>query len=383
MTRIPPPSLPDTMPANNQHAIRVTVPAATGPQSRARKQFNTLVKKLETERARLAVWRDELPKIRALADSELFPLIEAFGVCRRQLLVRLDQAWADKKLSKKDREKISDIICNTAGDALLTMEDDPVISAIYDRHSTLMFGAETDADRALMRDMVAAATGIELDEDTDLSSPGALREAMRNKVEALARAEEAEEARRASKPRPAKVSAREARQQAEESKLKQSVRDIFRKLASLLHPDRETDPAERTRKTALMQRANAAYAAEDLLGLLELQLEVEQVDQAGLDNLDDDRIKQYNKLLASQVNEIQMDITALDMALSIDMGLEHNDHRTPQALVRDLRGEIREMQADLEYIEGELALCQDIRQLKAWLKDYQIGANDPGLEDFF
>jgi hypothetical protein len=41
------------------------------------------------------------------------------------------------------------------------------------------------------------------------------------------------------------------------------------------------------------------------------------------------------------------------------------------------------MQADLEYIEGELALFQDIRQLKAWLKDYRIGANDPGLEDFF
>lgn len=69
------------------------------------------------------------------------------------------------------------------------------------------------------------------------------------------------------------------------------MRDIFRKLASALHPDRETDPAEHGRKTALMQRANVAYAANDLLGLLELQLEVDQIDQTGLDNLGDDRIK--------------------------------------------------------------------------------------------
>ena len=57
-----------------------------------------------------------------------------------------------------------------------------------------------------------------------------------------------------------------------------AVREIFRKLASALHPDRETDPGERARKTALMQRANVAYAANDLLGLLELQFEVDQID---------------------------------------------------------------------------------------------------------
>jgi hypothetical protein len=215
--------------------------------------------------------------------------------------------------------------------AMRAVESDAELRAIYDRHSELLFGVETEAERAFMRDMIAAATGLELDADADIGSPSALREAMRNKVAALERAAEAEQARRTNKPKPAKVNAREARQQVEESKLKQSVRDIFRKLASILHPDRETDPAERTRKTALMQRANAGYAAEDLLGLLELQLEVEQIDQAGLANLGDERIKHYNKLLASQVNEIQMDITALDMALSIDMGLEHNDRRTPHA----------------------------------------------------
>ena len=98
-----------------------------------------------------------------------------------------------------------------------------------------------------------------------------------------------------------KATAKEMRQAAEEARLKQSVRDVFRKPASVLHPDRETDPAERHRKNALMQRANVAYAADDLLGLLELQFEIAQVDEGSLDLQGEEQIKQYNKLLTRQL----------------------------------------------------------------------------------
>jgi hypothetical protein len=61
------------MSTTTQYAIRIASPAAAGPLSRVRKQFNTLVKKLEAERVKLALWREELPKIRALADNEYNP----------------------------------------------------------------------------------------------------------------------------------------------------------------------------------------------------------------------------------------------------------------------------------------------------------------------
>ena len=50
-----------------------------------------------------------------------------------------------------------------------------------------------------------------------------------------------------------------------------ALRDVFRRLASALHPDRETDPARRAAKTALMQQANRAHGDRNLLALLELQ----------------------------------------------------------------------------------------------------------------
>jgi hypothetical protein len=77
----------------------------------------------------------------------------------------------------------------------------------------------------------------------------------------------------------------------------QSVRDIYRKLASVLHPDRETDPTERERKTALIQRANQAYGRNDLLELLTLQIETEQIDAGALADIPEARLRHYNDVL--------------------------------------------------------------------------------------
>ncbi len=50
------------------------------------------------------------------------------------------------------------------------------------------------------------------------------------------------------------------------------LRNMYRKLASALHPDRARDEAERVHKTALMGQVNAAHDAKDLLTLMRLQL---------------------------------------------------------------------------------------------------------------
>ena len=361
------------MSSTNQSALRITTPAA-GTLSRARKQFNTLIKKLEAERVRLAFWHTEAPKIRAMADNEFNPLVGKFEGHRRELVLLLDRAWPDKALSKRDRTKLTDLICSMALGLVEANVNDEEIKQIYNRHSESDFDVEMAEEDALLREMFGAATGIELDDDIDMRSPDAFFEAIYGRTEDESKLEEG----KARKAKPAKLTAREARHQAEALKLKQSVRDIFRKLASALHPDRETDPAERARKTALMQRANVAYGANDLLGLLELQLEVEQIDQAGLDNLGDDRIKQYNRILEGQVNDIHVEIEALEMHLALDMGWEPGARHTPKTLMRELREDIAAMKANVKHIEEDLENLTDIKKLKAWLKGYRIADPDPG-----
>ncbi|MET3134939.1 hypothetical protein AAKU55_005242 [Oxalobacteraceae bacterium GrIS 1.11] len=360
-----------------QYCVRIAASTAPGPQSRVRKQFNTLVKKLEAERVKLALWRAQLPQIHALADSEYLPLAQTFDAHRKALLLALDRAYYDKAMGKKDKKKLVELICSMALALMSGDQDDEVVKALYNKHSGRDFNLDLEQEQAVMCKMVAAMTGVELDDDTDFSSPDAFFKTMQEKMAERARAEEP--AGPAHPAKPAKLSAREAREarhQAEEVKLKQSVRDIFRKLASALHPDRETDPAQHARKTALMQRANVAYAANDLLALLELQLEVDQIDQAGLDNLGDDRIKQYNRILDGQVNQIKSEIHALESAFALDMGWEFGLRRTPQAMLRGLRADIKEMRANVKHIEADLEGFADIKKIKQWMKGFHIAEDE-------
>jgi hypothetical protein len=180
--------------------------------SRVRKQFNTLLKKLEAERVRLALWREELPRIRALADSAYSPLARTFDGQRRQLLLLLDQACSDKAMGKKGRGKLADMICSTALDLMPIDAEDETIKAIYNKYSGCDFDLDMDAEKAFMRAMVGAATGVELDDDTDFSSPHTLFEAMRDKMEEREREEEQqqEQTGQARAAKPAKSSARGA-----------------------------------------------------------------------------------------------------------------------------------------------------------------------------
>jgi hypothetical protein len=342
--------------------------------SPVRKKFNTLIKKLETQRARLAQWDAEVPTIRSVIAGELMPLIATYETASIESLKLLDAAYADKIMGKKDREKLDDLICNTAQQLIESGNPERVIRDIYDRH--LGHGDDLEEAEQGVRDMVRASMGVELGDDVDFSSPRAIFEAVQKKIDEQASAEEsrqaAHEAAHEAARSNAKPSARELRHQAEETKLKHSLRDIFRKLASTLHPDRETDPAERLRKTSLMQRANAAYAANDLLGLLELQLEVDQIDQAGLDKLTDDRIKQYNKILSGQLAEIDEQIMALEISLSLDIGLNPGQRVTPKSTMRDLRIHIIGVKNSLRHLEADLDRFRDPKALKAWLKGYRI-----------
>ncbi|MFM9436195.1 hypothetical protein ACFDR9_003278 [Janthinobacterium sp. CG_23.3] len=92
---------------------------------------------------------------------------------------------------------------------------------------------------------------------------------------------------------------------------------------------------------------NVAYAANDLLGLLELQLEVEQLDQAGLDNLSEERIKQYNKILEGQLREVERETAEIEYAAAMDMGGEARGRLTPQTMLRHLRVDMQQCRQGL------------------------------------
>jgi hypothetical protein len=54
---------------------------------------------------------------------------------------------------------------------------------------------------------------------------------------------------------------------------KDTLGAVYRRLVKELHPDLEPDPAERERKSRIMQNVTAAHARGDLHALLQLKIE--------------------------------------------------------------------------------------------------------------
>jgi len=146
------------------------------------------------------------------------------------------------------------------------------------------------------------------------------------------------------------------------------MREIYRKLASALHPDRETDARQREEKTALMQRVNQAYAANDLLALLELQLQIEQIDASHIANASAQRLKHYNKVLGEQLGEPRAEVDRVEMEFRMEFGLEPGWGTNPRKLGEVLKRTSRQWRAELAQQQRDMRMLGDVAATKRWLK---------------
>jgi hypothetical protein len=91
----------------------------------------------------------------------------------------------------------------------------------------------------------------------------------------------------------------------------QSLKTVYLKIASIIHPDREPDESKKVEKTELLQRANEAYEQEDLFFLLKLQLEVEQSKNGSNKALTMEQVKFYQQALEAQSQALKKQIQEL------------------------------------------------------------------------
>jgi hypothetical protein len=339
--------------------------------SKAQRAFNTLIKQIENKRARLAAWEAAIPPYQRKYVGELVPLVEDSVDLQIQMVHCLDRAGDQRGLTKTERRKIASVITELAGE-LAGARDDAQLKAIYNKHSRSDYDAEEAANIQGMKFMLEDFLGFELGDDLDMSSPEDILERakaqMREQQTRDAADRQTREQRRGKQKKSAKQLATEARQQAEEQRLRQSIREVYRKLASALHPDRETESGERERKTALMQRVNQAYAKNNLLQLLELQLELEQIDQSAIDNIGEDRLKYYNKILKEQLVELEQELLRVEGAFRAQFGVSTLAGVSPHTIMRDLADEIVAVQRIIRDTKKDLLAFEDFKTFKAWLK---------------
>lgn len=340
--------------------------------SKEQKAFNTLIKQIDAKRVRLTAWQEIIPSYQRKYAKELAPLVKTSQDIEIELVHCLDRTSDRKGLTSTERRMIDDLISELAG-RLAAERDDADLKSIYNKHSGSNFDAEETAAVEGMKSMFEDVLGVDLGDDFDMSSPEELMkraQAHLHEQQTQHQADrQAQEDRRAKRKKTAKQIAKESQQLAEEQQTSQSIRELYRKLASALHPDREPDPQERDRKTILMQRINQAYDNKNLLLLLELQLELEHIDQATINNITASRLKHYNKILKEQLNELEHEIFHTEDMFKTQFGISSFTQLSPSTIMRNLAADIVDVQHTIRELKNDLLVFQDIKKVKAWLKD--------------
>jgi hypothetical protein len=375
----------NAMPSSTSTTVRIVNQKEQSTLSKAQKAFNKLIDKIGKQRNLLAEWQAANSLYRQKYDSKFRPLVLLYNQRRRELVHALDQAYDDKALSKTDRAEISDIICTIAAD-LIAEHGDETLKPIYNRHSNLDFDSKAEDENKAFKSMMETMLDVDLGDDFDFSS----REKVVAKIDAQLKRKALEEGQKqqadaehlGKRKKSAKVSDKEARLRTEEENVSQSIREVFRKLASALHPDREQDPVEHQRKTVLMQKVNVAYGNQDLLQLLELQLEVEQIDQHAMNAVSEDRLKRYNKVLAEQSADLQQEIDMIAFSFKARYDFSAGDAVSPSMVMAFFQEDIRGIQQNTAALKKDIAACQDIKSLKRLLRSYRSSQESLFKDDF-
>lgn len=349
-------------------ALQIASTDAERPLRPEQKRFNTLLRQIDQARKTLADWQEAILLYGQRHAQSHVPLLHELQVLQRDWAFALDAALARKGWTRAERETLTELLCDAAGELLSVDDGDKALKALFDKHSDVDFDTDRTEGLQAIKEMAEWATGLDLGDDEGIATEEDLLQRMQQRMQA-AQAEQAE--REAEAPRRRK-SAAEQRREAEAQQATQSVREIYRKLASALHPDRESDDQQRAQKTALMQQVNHAYEKNDLLTLLQLQLQIEQVDAAQLGAADAKRVKHYNKVLAEQLAELKAEINRVELGFRINFRLEPGWGLKPTKLGEQAARETQRLRAELAEVKRDIGRLDDVPATKRWLKKLRL-----------
>lgn len=356
------PQAPDSLAGRQVRAV-----AGAGRPTEASRAWQQQMARLERLQQQIddleALARDE----RERRSRELQPL----QLRRRELMVALAQGLAgrleDKSLSERQRQVARDRVCALA--AQLADEGDANMRELHDRYSPRSWQDRRRDAAQDLRLKLEARLGEVLDLGDAPLSPELVWRVGLEKLRELqeGRRGQRQDRAQARQARRGTAGAQEALQ-AQAAEADQTLRQIYRQLASAWHPDREPDEQERQRKTELMGQANAAYERQDLMSLLRLQGQAVQGGEGAVGPAQaDERLAAMTLLLKRQVAERERTRAALQSDLALEFDLPPGQAAQPQTLAVDRRAKLEALQQSVRDRERDLRCLGEVSALRRWL----------------
>jgi hypothetical protein len=350
----------------------------------AQKRFNQLVSQTETLVRKIESTRLATDAHRVLHAASIPALEKERDGHMRQMALWLAERLKKKGLTAKQKAYANEILCGLAGS--LGTRGDAQMQALHDAHSPdsledVQMDATSDMQR-MMEEVLGEPLG---DGESSFESMEALMHAARQKMQAGAEQDAQARAQRAAKKKktPAQTK-KDALAAAQAQDADGALRTLYRQLASALHPDRESDPQEQLRKTALMKEANAAYERRDLLALLQLQLQADLADADHVASLAKEKLSALTALLKERVAVLNQELRMLQYQAMAEFDLPPYATFSESSLKHHLLMQQQDLQADIVMMQQDLRRVQDDAYFKCWLKEQQqLAQEDFDPHDYF
>jgi hypothetical protein len=348
-------------------ALKFTDKALSPEQQR----FNKLLVRTEALARKIEATRLLADTHRPLHNATLEPLKKERSAQMRNMALWLDGRLQRKGLSAKHKHMARDILCNLA--AALAMAGDEAMQQLHDAHSDETLeeqeqSAVTDM-QALMEQMLGHPVG-------DSGGFDSLDDMLHASMKKLHEQDQAREQARAERKKRSKKTASQMQNEQQAQDADGALRTIYRQLVSALHPDRESDAHERTRKTALMKEVNAAYERRDLMALLQLQLSAELADGDKVATLAREKVGALTRLLKERSDVLARELREIEMRTMSEFGLPAYAPVSAASLNRAMIVQKQHLQADMAMMSRDLARVQNDAELKRWLKEQHETGQD-------
>ncbi|WP_215895666.1 hypothetical protein [Acinetobacter bereziniae] len=337
------------------------------------KKFNRLIKKVEQLKVLLSEWEHAQNDIQKRASGEILP---KYAELHQIMFQQLEILWKHKletKWAKTHALRLDDLIESVASQLMIVdtlsekqfelvekilssyeISEDEFFKADIKEHQleemNIVDQEELTAERLdeinkrAFIEMMASKLGVEsdyFDFEFNLYDHDDFIEKLHEKMEKdreqeflkqLNKTDRDDYERKLKNEKDKQKKLAEKRALAKQ-KANQSFKNIYLKIASLIHPDREQNEERKIEKTEILQRVNQAYENKDLFALLKYQIEF-TASVEKFNNLAKEQLEFYNINLEEQAEELQSKID--DIIYSFDWNDHIDMHSLGRIKVKDL-----------------------------------------------
>jgi hypothetical protein len=286
--------------------------------SKNQQTFNKLIKKIETFEIKIEETKKLALELTSIYSKDITPVEQKLGNAYFEFALMLDSYVQKLKLTKIQRIDFDEHIVALCDNAMSYIEPDEQQEALYDKYSEVSYKENLENGKLDLldqfRDYMEDEMGVDIgDFDFDITNEEEARKYAEKIREQLDKKQLEEEENELNKKKTKKQIEEEQKQKLEEELSKKSLRSIYISLAKMLHPDTETDEKLKSDKTELMKKVTVAYDEKDLATLLKLEMEWVHHTSDNLQELTDEKLKLYNKVLSEQVEELEQEIFHIKM----------------------------------------------------------------------